>query len=293
MVDRLSWRYPGVKLLLASPAVQACALVGQQFPVLRVPSVVDAQPAHAARAQAMESMAWQAATTASEAAAIEVRARRKHYGALRAVDGVDLTVRRGEIFGLIGHNGAGKSTLFKMMLGLIAPTDGEILIDGCSVRGRGFRAVRRRIGYLPENVVLYDNLTGLETLHFFARLKGAPRAQCAPLLRTRRPGGARRNARCASTPRACANGSVLPRPCSARRGCCFWTNPTNGLDPQAIRDFYALLDEQRAQGVTVLITSHILAELQERVDRLAIMANWPHPGDWAACRRCASRCRCR
>jgi Cu-processing system ATP-binding protein len=76
---------------------------------------------------------------------------------------------RGELFGLIGHNGAGKSTLFKMMLGLVPPERGRNSHRRRSRHGGDFRAVRRTVGYLPENVVLYDNLSGLETLHFFAR----------------------------------------------------------------------------------------------------------------------------
>ena len=210
-------------------------------------------------------------TPASEAAAIETRGVSKHYGTLRAVDGVDLTVQRGEILGLIGHNGAGKSTLFKMMLGLIAPTEGEILVGGCSVRGRGFRAARRHIGYLPENVVLYDNLTGLETLHFFARLKGAARAQCAPTLE--RVGlwhAAKRPLREYSKGMRQRLGFAQALLGSPR--VLFLDEPTNGLDPQAIRAFYATLRGLQGEGVTVVITSHILAELQDRVDRLAIMS---------------------
>ena len=120
----------------------------------------------------------------SEAGAPVIVARgvHKHFGAIRAVDGVDLDIRAGELFGLIGHNGAGKSTLFRMLLGLISATAGEIRIDGAKVGGGEFRAVRRRLGYLPENVVLYDNLTGLETLDCFARLKGTPPAANAALL---------------------------------------------------------------------------------------------------------------
>ena len=210
-------------------------------------------------------------TPANETAAIETRDVSKHYGALRAVDGVDLTVHRGKIFGLIGHNGAGKSTLFKMMLGLIAPTEGEILIDGCSVRGSGFRAARRHIGYLPENVVLYDNLSGLETLHFFARLKGAARAQCAPTLERVGLGhAARRPLREYSKGMRQRLGFAQALLGAPR--VLFLDEPTNGLDPQAIRDFYATLRGLQGEGVTVVITSHILAELQERVDRLAIMS---------------------
>ena len=204
--------------------------------------------------------------------AITLRGVHKHFGALRAVDGIDLDIHKGQIFGLIGHNGAGKSTLFKMMLGLETPTQGEILIDGASVTGRDFRSTRRSIGYLPENVVLYDNLDGLETLQFFARLKGAPLAQCAPMLERVGLGHAgKRPVREYSKGMRQRLGfaqSLLGAP-----KVLFLDEPTNGLDPQAIRDFYSILRELQSTGVTVIITSHILAELQERVDRLAILVS--------------------
>ncbi len=202
---------------------------------------------------------------------VVTRAVTKHYGAVHAVDGVDLEIVRGELFGLIGHNGAGKSTLFKMMLGLIPLTSGEILIDNASVSGSGFRAVRRKIGYLPENVVLYENLTGLETLQFFSRLKGAPLQDCAPALeRVGLTHAARRRVREYSKGMRQRLGfaqALLGRP-----QILFLDEPTTGLDPEAIRGFYAILRRLRAEGVTVVLTSHILAEIQERVDRLAIMA---------------------
>jgi len=204
-------------------------------------------------------------------AVIAVRGATRHYGAVRAVDGVDLAVRRGELFGLIGHNGAGKSTLFKMMLGLIPVTAGDIRIDGADVSGSGFRAVRRKIGYLPENVVLYDNLTGLETLAFFARLKGAPAQECGPALeRVGLAHAARRRVREYSKGMRQRLGfaqALLGRP-----QILFLDEPTTGLDPEAIREFYAILRGLKAEGVTMILTSHILAEIQERVDRLAIMA---------------------
>ena len=95
------------------------------------------------------------------------------FGATRAVDEVDLSVEQGEIFGLIGHNGAGKTTFLRLMLGLLQPTSGEVRVCGELVRGEAFRRIRRGIGYLPERIALYENLTGLETLVFFARLKDA------------------------------------------------------------------------------------------------------------------------
>jgi Cu-processing system ATP-binding protein len=202
---------------------------------------------------------------------VTTRAVTKYYGAVHAVDGVTLEIARGELFGLIGHNGAGKSTLFKMMLGLIPLTSGEILIDNASVSGSGFRAVRRKIGYLPENVVLYENLTGLETLQFFSRLKGAPLQDCAAALeRVGLTHAARRRVREYSKGMRQRLGfaqALLGRP-----QILFLDEPTSGLDPEAIREFYAILRGLRTEGVTMVLTSHILAEIQERVDRLAIMA---------------------
>nr|WP_041656114.1 ABC transporter ATP-binding protein [Azoarcus sp. KH32C] len=202
---------------------------------------------------------------------IAVRGAARHYGAVRAVDGVDFAVMPGEVFGLIGHNGAGKSTLFKMMLGLIPATSGEIEIDGAAVTGRDFRAVRRKIGYLPENVVLYDNLTGIETLEFFAKLKGVATENCAPILdRVGLSGAARRRVREYSKGMRQRLGfaqALLGNP-----RILFLDEPTTGLDPEAIREFYVILRGLKADGVTMILTSHILAEIQERVDRLAIMA---------------------
>ena len=196
----------------------------------------------------------------------------KHYGALHAVDGIDLRVERGEIFGLIGHNGAGKSTLFKMILGLVPATSGDIRVSGATVQGRDFRAARRHLGYLPENVVLYDNLNGLETLHFFARLKGAPLSQCQALLdRVGLAHAGNRSVREYSKGMRQRLGFAQALLGSPR--VLFLDEPTNGLDPAAIRDFYATLRALQTGGVTVIITSHILSELQERVDRLAILAS--------------------
>ncbi|MDE2595011.1 MAG: ABC transporter ATP-binding protein, partial [Burkholderiales bacterium] len=211
-------------------------------------------------------------TQPSSEPAIAVCGVHKHYGALHAVDGVDLSVQRGEVFGLIGHNGAGKSTLFKMMLGLIPVSQGEIRIQGARVDGPGFRDVRRHMGYLPENVVLYDNLSGLETLQFFARLKGVPVDTCAATLErvglTHAGHRAVREYSKGMRQRLGFAQALLGQP-----QVLFLDEPTTGLDPEAIRAFYATLRDLQDQGVTLILTSHILAELQERVDRLAIMAS--------------------
>lgn len=201
---------------------------------------------------------------------IEVHQITKKYGLIQAVDGVDLAVEAGQVFGLIGHNGAGKSTLFKMMLGLIPASSGEIRIDGVPVRGEEFRRVRRHLGYLPENVVFYDNLSGLETLTFFARLKGVNQSECAPLLE--------RVGLSAAAPRRVKGYSKgmrqrlgFAQALLGRPKLLFLDEPTTGLDPEGIREFYRILKEMKNEGTTIILTSHILSEIQERVDRLAIM----------------------
>ena len=201
---------------------------------------------------------------------IEVRGAVKHFGETHAVDSVDLTVQTGELFGLIGHNGAGKTTLFKMMLGLLPATRGEIRIDGQPVRGEAFRQVRRGIGYLPESLALYDNLSGLEIMLFFARLKTADPRSCLPLLeKVGLATAARRRVRGYSKGMRQRLGFAQALLGSPRL--LFLDEPTNGLDPQGIREFYQILRELREQGVTAILSSHILAEIQLRVDRLALM----------------------
>ena len=189
---------------------------------------------------------------------IEIKNVCRRYGEILAVDDVTFNVYTGETLGLIGHNGAGKSTLFKMMLGLTPATSGEIYINGTAVRGGAFRELRRSIGYLPENVVLYDNLTGLETLKFFAALKGCDNTSCLPLLEkvglahaaNRRVDGYSKGMR----QRLGFAQALLGNP-----RILFLDEPTTGFDPEGIREFYSILHEMNTQGVTVLITSHILS----------------------------------
>jgi Cu-processing system ATP-binding protein len=192
---------------------------------------------------------------------IEVETVSKRYGDVLAVDDVSLRIAPGELFGLIGHNGAGKSTLFRAMLGLEAPTTGAVRIDGEAVGSGAFRAVRRRIGYLPENVAFHDNLSGRETLEFFAALKGVASADCGRVLERVGLASAAAGRRVLGFAQA-----LLGRPALL-----FLDEPTNGLDPQGIRDFYDTLSVLQDEGVTIVLTSHILAEIQERVGRLAIM----------------------
>lgn len=203
---------------------------------------------------------------------IELRGVKKRYGEVEAVAGIDLDVDEGELFGLIGHNGAGKTTLFKMMLGIIPPSAGEIRIGGQAVHGEAFRQVRRGIGYLPESLALYEGLSGLETLRFFARLKGAAPASCLPLLEKVGLGEAAAK-RVRDYSKGMRQRLGFAQTLLGTPRLLFLDEPTNGLDPQGILEFYRLLDELRSRGATVILTSHILAEIEQRVDRLALIRN--------------------
>ena len=201
---------------------------------------------------------------------IEVRNVSCRYGDVQALDDVSLAIGSGQMVGLIGHNGAGKSTLFKVMLGLVAPTGGDVLVDGEPVAGPRFREARRRIGYLPESFATYDNLTGSEVMALFADLKGVPRGECMDALvrvgmaraAGRRVGGYSKGMR----QRLGFAQVLLGAP-----DLVFLDEPTNGLDPEGIHDFYQVLRDVRAGGTTVVITSHILADIQDRVDQLVIL----------------------
>lgn len=208
--------------------------------------------------------------TNEAAPAIELAHVSKRFGALEAIRDISFCVPKGAVFGLIGHNGAGKSTLFKMMLGLIAPSAGQLRIAGADTGGGDFRAVRRRIGYLPESFVTYDNLTGLEVLRLFADLKHVPRQDCERVLaRVGLSDAAGR--RVLGYSKGMRQRLGLAQVLLGSPDLIFLDEPTNGLDPEGIHEFYRILREAQARGATIVITSHILAEIQERVDRLLIL----------------------
>ena len=201
---------------------------------------------------------------------IELHAVSKSFGPVKAVRDVSLAIGKGEMFGLIGHNGAGKSTLFKLMLGLLPASAGSVRVGGVDTGSAQFRQVRRRIGYLPETFVSYDNLSGLEVLRLFADLKGVPRVACATVLEQVGLGqdGARRLHTYSKGMRQRLGFAqvLLGEP-----DLIFLDEPTNGLDPEGIAGFYVLLRAAQSRGATIVITSHILAEIQDRVDRLLIL----------------------
>lgn len=201
---------------------------------------------------------------------IELEAVSKSFADIVAVRDVSLKVAGGEMFGLIGHNGAGKSTLFKLMLGLLPASAGRVRVGGVDTGCPSFRQVRRRLGYLPESFVSYDNLSGYEVLRLFADLKGVPRAACDDVLEQVGLAGAGAR-RLHGYSKGMRQRLGLAQVLLGDPQLIFLDEPTNGLDPEGIAGFYGLLRAARARGATIVITSHILAEIQDRVDRLMIL----------------------
>jgi ABC-2 type transport system ATP-binding protein len=201
--------------------------------------------------------------------AIETIGLGKTYdGRVRALDGLDLRVERGEVFGYLGPNGAGKSTTIRILLDLIRPTDGRASLLGLDTRAHSLEA-RRRVGYLPGDLRLSDRLSGREQLDSLARLRG----------------GEDRPTRDALVERF---GVVLDRPIRElskgnrqklgvvqafmhRPEVLVLDEPTGGLDPLLQGEFRALVRETAAEGRTVFLSSHSLDEVQHIADRIGII----------------------
>lgn len=200
--------------------------------------------------------------------AIEFEGLTKRYGMLTALDSVSASVPRGQVIGLLGHNGAGKSTLIKLVLGLVAPSGGRLEVLGHDPWRAP--ALRRAIGYLPENAAFYPNLTGRELLDYLAKLKRAQRSQVQALLeRVGLADAAKR--RIGTYSKGMRQRLGLAQALLGEPELLLLDEPTTGLDPQASRELYRIVGELRADGRGVVISSHLLAELEPHIDGALIL----------------------
>ena len=205
--------------------------------------------------------------------AVEVTGLTKRYGTLVAVADLDLAVPAGTIFGLIGPNGAGKSTTFLVLASLLAPTSGTITVAGADPRTAP-RAVRAKVGYMPDVMGVYDNLRVGEYLEFFAAAYRVPRSTWPSLV-----AGllelvdleAKRSSMVDSLSRGMKQRLSLARALVHDPEVLVLDEPASGLDPRARVDLRDLLRELSDMGKTVVISSHILAELEEVCSEVAIM----------------------
>ncbi len=196
----------------------------------------------------------------------------KRYGSAVAVDGIDLAVEKGEVFGLLGPNGSGKTTTILLLLGLTEPTAGSIRVLGLDPLRQPL-AVKRRVGYLPDQIGFYDHLTARENLTYTARLAGIFSADAE-----RRIGEALaqmrlsdvRDKRVATFSRGMRQRLGLAEILVKQAEIAILDEPTSGLDPQSTQELLEQIRELAAQGVTIVLSSHLLSMVQTICDRVAL-----------------------
>jgi ABC-2 type transport system ATP-binding protein len=197
----------------------------------------------------------------------------KRYGSFTAVDQLNLTIAKGEIFGLLGPNGAGKSTTILMMLGLTEPTSGSVKVCDIDPSSDPI-GVKRKVGYLPEDVGFYPNRTGRENLMFTARLNSIPGKEAIERVEQILE-------RVGLTEAAEKSAGKYSRGMLQRLGLAdvliknpeviILDEPTLGLDPGGVREFLELIDRlSREEGITVLFSSHDLHQVQQVCDRVGL-----------------------
>ncbi|HEY2248320.1 MAG TPA: ABC transporter ATP-binding protein [Bradyrhizobium sp.] len=205
-------------------------------------------------------------------AVIAARELTKRYGKAVAVDAISFGIRKGEVFGLLGPNGAGKTTTILMMLGLTDISSGSVSVLGFNP-ARSPLQVKRRVGYLPDSVGFYDHLTAVENLVYTAKLMGLSRAERSlriadALSRVRLTEVAHK--RVATYSRGMRQRLGLAEIIVKRADIAILDEPTSGLDPQATIEFLELIGELKRGGTTVLLSSHLLDQVQRICDRVAL-----------------------
>ncbi len=204
--------------------------------------------------------------------ALDARGLVKKYGEATAVNGIDLAIRQGEIFGLLGPNGAGKTTVILMLLGLTDRTGGTVDIAGHDPARQPLE-VKRRVGYLPDAVGFYDNMTAFNNLAYIAELAGLGRGEAKSRIME-----ALKRVRLADV--ADKRVSTFSRGMRQRLGLAeIWMKhtkvaildePTSGLDPQSTAELLDMIRDLKAEGMTILLSSHLLDRVQVICDRVAL-----------------------
>jgi ABC-2 type transport system ATP-binding protein len=192
------------------------------------------------------------------------------YGRKAALQGVDLAVQPGEIFGLLGPNGAGKTTFMRLLLDLLRPQSGRLEIFGTTPRAGG-AALRRRIGYLPGELRIDGTQRVHEYLDVLAGMRGGEARNEAQALAERLQ--LDRRARIGSLSKGNRQKVGLVQALMHRPELLVLDEPTSGLDPLVQQEFNALIGEARDRGQTVLLSSHILSEVEQTVERIGVMRN--------------------
>ncbi len=201
---------------------------------------------------------------------VELQQVEKVYQGVPALQPLDLELHQGEVLGLFGHNGAGKTTTIKLILGLIGATTGKVSVFGEDPTRSDARHLRRKLGFLQENVSFYDQLTGLEVLQYFARLKGVAKQTCPELLAQVGLGDASKR-RVKTYSKGMRQRLGLAQALLGEPELLLLDEPTVGLDPIATQDFYHRIEQLKQQGCTVILCSHVLPGVEKYIDRALIL----------------------
>lgn len=198
---------------------------------------------------------------------------KKSYGNFRALDGLDMEIKAGALYGFVGPNGAGKTTTIKILAGLLAPDEGKITIDGLDASTAG-RKLKGKIGYVPDSFGVYDNLTVWEYMEFFAACYGIEgltgRKRCEFLL-DQAGLERRRDSYVDGLSRGMKQRLCLARALIHEPLLLILDEPSSGLDPKTRREFMEMIMEINEQGTTILISSHVLSELSQMCTDIGII----------------------
>lgn len=200
----------------------------------------------------------------------------KEYGSLCALQAINLELKQGEVLGLFGHNGAGKTTMMKLILGVISSTQGSIEVLGVTPNSKAAWQMRNKIGYLPENVSFYEQLTGLEVLTYFAKLKGFSHATSKKhaIALLEQVGVAYAMKRQVKTySKGMRQRLGLAQAFIGQPKLLLLDEPTVGLDPIATAEFYQTVDLLKSQGTSVILCSHVLSGVEQHIDRAMILSS--------------------
>lgn len=203
---------------------------------------------------------------------VQTRDLTKHYNGVVAVENLNLQVRRGEVFGLLGPNGSGKTTTILMLLGLTEPTRGEVRVLGFDPVRQPL-SVKSRVGYLPDQVGFYDQLSARENLIYIAKLNGIPRQEAYRRIdeALERMGLAHVADRPVGTySRGMKQRLGVAELLIKRPQMVILDEPTQGLDPAAAAEFLEIIRDLKKEGITVLLASHLLHQVQAVCDRVGL-----------------------
>jgi Cu-processing system ATP-binding protein len=196
----------------------------------------------------------------------------KRYADLDALKSMTMTLNEGEVLGLFGHNGAGKTTMMKLILGVISPTQGQVEVMGMAPDSKEAWHCRSKVGYLPENVSFYEQLSGLEVLTYFAKLKGFSKKHAIELLeQVGITYAMKRQVKTYS--KGMRQRLGLAQAFIGEPKLLLLDEPTVGLDPIATRDFYNTVDQLKSNGSSVILCSHVLPGVEQHIDRAMILSS--------------------